>query len=628
LTRAPLARALVLPLSVAGCASIIGADFDELTPARPCASCKAGAGPTGGGTGGKAGQGGSTNASGTAGFGGKPSPTGGSANVGGKGNVEPPDDGGAAGWAGEAGAPSNRCSSHAECIDRHDGKPFICRKDACVQVTTDECPVLLPRVGALDYLRRESPMLLGGFANVEAPFFEDTATVNWDLAFSEFHGATSEGRAFGERPVVAVVCNSSDEAFMPALRHLTLELGVPGVLSTLPPEKLLDAHDFTVDPTYSSEGGQFVFFLADNAADFRLASLVDRGLVWHMLGSPRMLATTTAGLVRYIEPHVKAQLAQNYAATGVDDPATTPLRLTLLTGREPSLLDADSVLTSGDVESPNSNLTFNGEFAVLQPELFRRAGVDTAADDILANPPHIVVALLGPEVASVISEVESAWELNAPSLGVMRPFWVLYDSASHAAQLPSTLASLEQLTPPPSERLVGASFARSQDPQAQTLYGAYQSRLFGFYRDQRLAPVLAGTQADYEAAYAMIYAHIAASANGSVPDAMDLEDALKNRVFSPNAEDSVNLGPAYVRTAMRLLGDYMNIALYGTMGAPIFERSSGTRETGTSVWCLEPENTTRPYVYDALLYDPGTDSFVAPASGTGSCAVQYQPVQN
>jgi hypothetical protein len=621
LTRAPLARALILPFSLAGCASIIGADFDELSPARPCVSCTAGEAALGGGTGGKGGQAGSTSSGGTAGQGGKLLSAGGSATAGGKGSVDPPGHAGEAGWAGEGGAPNDRCSSHAECIDRHDGEAFICRKAACVPVTTDECPLLLPRRGALNYLRRGSPMLLGGFANVEAPFFEDTATVNWDMAFSEFHGAAD----LGERPVVAVVCNSSDADFMPALRHLTLELGVPGVLSTLPPEKLLEAHDFTIDPAYASKDGEYVFFLADNAADFRLASLVDRGLVWHMLGSPHLLATTMAGLVRYIEPHVKAQRVENYALTGLDDPAG-PLRLTLLTSREPSLLDVDSVLTSGEVESPNTNLTFNGEFAVLQPELFRRAGIETAADEILANPPHIVVALLGPEVADVILAVESAWGLSAPSQGVMRPFWVLYDNASHAAELPSTLAALEQLTPPPSARLVGASFARSQEDQAQVLYGAYQSRLVAFYREERLAPMLAGTHADYEAAYAMIYASIAASATGSAVGALDLMDALKNRVFSPSSEVTVNIGPKDVYRTKITLGDPTNnVALYGTMGAPIFERSSGTRDMGTSAWCLEPADTARPYVYDALLYDPVVDSFVPPASGTGSCASQYAP---
>ncbi len=613
-------------LAVAGCESLIGADFDEVRPATACETCTAGTVPVGAGAGGR--QGGATGVGGGLGDAGRAVLVGGSPGVG--GTSDPRGDSGDGGWAGDGNEPVDPCSSHAGCIDRHGGEAFYCRRSSCVRVTTEACPVLLPSGRALGYLRHQAPLLLGGFANVEAPDFEDTATVTWDLALTEFHDAAyttvpapDAGFAFGTRPLVAIVCNSSDTDFAPALRHLTETLGISGVLSTLPPEKLLAAYNHTIDPEYVENGYDPVFFLATNAADFRLANLVDRGLVWHMLGDPRALATTTAGVVRHIEPHVNIRRVENHALTGVDDPSL-PLRLTLVTGDELSLMDAASVLTSGDIQDLSSNLTFNGELAILQPEAFRRVGID-AVEEILSNPPHIVVALAGPEIAGVIQEVESAWGLAGYPQGFMRPYWVLHDSASHTAELPNVLANLDLVTPPPADRLLGVSFALSQEERAQLLYAAYQSRLLDFYENERLRPVLAGTQTDYEAAYAMIYAYLAASRNEGHASATDLREALEDRVFSPEAfAESVSVGPAYVPAAMQVLGTSTNnMALYGSMGPPNFERSSGTRVSDTSVWCVEPANTGAPYVYDALLYNPLSDSCYAPERGAGSCAAQY-----
>jgi hypothetical protein len=297
------------------------------------------------------------------------------------------------------------------------------------------------------------------------------------------------------------------------------------------------------------------------------------------------------------------------------------LRVTLVTADELSLRDAESVLTAGEIGNP-SDLTFNGELAVRQPESFRRAGID-AAEEILRHPPNIVVVLAGTEVADLLQEVELRWGEPGTPQGFMRPYWVLYDSASHQPGLPGAVASLEGLNPPPSQRLVGVTFASSQEPEAGALDDAYQSRLFTFNRNAALVPALAGTGVHYDAAYALIYSYAAASAIGGSVSATDLREAFKDRVYAPGAK-SVNIGPSTVPDAMAdLVIATRAISLYGTMGTATFERSSGTRVTATSAWCLEPGNAERPYVYDALLYDSDTDTYYAPPVGPGNCAALY-----
>lgn len=634
-----LARVLALPASLVGCESIIGADFGALRPAPACTTCATGGADAGRGAGGSAGDGGTGNGVGGAGSAGRSTASGGAPTAGRAGSSSGTGGIGESGSAGEGGAPPvvDPCTTNVECIERYENQPYICRRSNCVRVTTEECPVLLPTGSGLESLKTERPFLVGAFAGVDPPFFEDAASVNWDLAFTEFNQATRGGLASGTRPLVAVVCNSHAPDILPPFRHLSLDLGLTGTLSALSPEKLLAAYEYTTTEEYRAARGAPMFFLAADAADSRLANLVDRGLVWHMLGSPRVLSAATAGLVRHIEPHVQTRRADNYLLTGVDDPAAD-LRLTLVTADDLSLLDAASVLTAGDIDHPSSNLTFNGQFAVSQPGLFRRVEIESAVvhptydvqagvDELLRNPPHVIVALAGAELSELIQAVEAGWGQAGNTLGHMRPFWVVYESAAHSTTLPTTVASLGSVTPPLSERLVGVGFASSGEQRAQVLSAAYRFRLFDFYQNDRLDPVLAGTENHYDAAYALLYGYAASAANGSVVSGTDLREALENRVFSPElGAKSISVGPAYVPDGMQALATLTDrMALYGTMGPLEFERSSGTRVSATSAWCIEPANGDRPYVYDALLYDAEQDSYSVPTDVPASCVAEYGP---
>jgi hypothetical protein len=607
---------LVPLLSAAGCASIIGADFDELRLATPCDAC-AGDASAGRASGGDAGSKNGGGASGRA-----PIAAGTSAAT--TGGSEPTfpiaGEGGTAGQGGEP--PADPCASNAECMDRYDGRPYLCRRRTCVPITTEACPLILPSAGWAGLLRQGSTILTGAFAGVRPPYFADPASVNFDLAFTEFH-ADAASVFGGGRHLLAVVCDGDRADILPALNHLTRELGVTGVLSALSPDKLLRAYTFTTTDEFRAERGP-VFFLA-GLADGQLANLEDHGFVWHMLGSPRVLATATAGLVRFIESPLYTARLQHHERTGIDDPRVTPLRLTLVTADEPSLLDAANVLTAGDTEHPSSNLSFNGKYAVEQPDAFRQLGLDSA-EAILTDPPHVIVALAGPEVVPLIQAVELGWGQAPYPAGLQRPYWVLFESASHAAELPGAVAALDtSSTPPLSDRLVGVGFASSEEPLAKGLDAAYQNRLLRFNQNVALTPALSGTGHFYDAAYALIYSYGAAAVNGSAVGAIDLRDAFKTRVYSLEDDaETVNVGPAFVGQAMQVLGKAQsNMSLYGTSGTPNFERSSGTRIVATSAWCLEPQDAQRPYVYDALLYDPDSDTYQPPLLGIGSCMTQF-----
>ncbi len=588
--------------------------------------------------GGAGGTGGSLTGGGTAGLGGDGGMVGGkggaSAGKAGSGGAGGKGGSGGGGDAGAGGGPE--CETNGDCIDSHLNEPYLCRDGACIPVTTDACPLVLPTNRALEYLRTDSPVLLGAFAGMNLnSAYETISVVNWDLAFTEFNDATLGGLDDGKRPLLLVACTGNDPDILPSLRHLTVDLGVPGLLTTLTTSKLLAAYNETTAEDYRLAGGEAAFFFSTSAADLRLADLVDRGLMWHMLGDPRGLATTVAALVQHIEPYVQTQRRDNFMLTGVDDPMTTPSRLTLVTADEPTLVDVSNVLTAGDTDRPETNLAFNGDLAILQPEDFRRVGVQTitlhadpdvqdAIDDILANPPHFVVAMTSAEVTQVLSGVEAGWGQSSATMGMMRPYYLLSFAATATKELKPVLDVYASVNPPLAERIVGVNYASAQDVRSKSLYSSYLSRLIGFYGSGPLQPLLAGTENYYDAAYSIIYAVAASAANGDDVTATGIRDGLQDRVYSrdPDAE-SIDIGPSHVLEAMQTLGALTRtMSLYATMGPPDFDRASGTRVVTTSAWCVDG-TTTDPYVMDALIFDPAALNFYAPVGGPGSCIAKY-----
>jgi hypothetical protein len=514
----------------------------------------------------------------------------------------------------------------------------VCRDGSCVSLITEDCPIVLPYENgenATDYLRQsESPILLGGITSLNPlDDYGSTAVVNWDLAFSEFNEATLGG-IDGERPLLLVVCNDVTDSVIPNFDHLALNLKVPGMLTTLSPDLLLSAYNHTSADEYVDAGGKSVFLLSNMSADLRLADLIDRGLMWHMLGSPRVLAATTASLVERIEPYVQARRQENFDLTNVDDP-TTPRRLTLVTADDPTLMDISGVLTAGDVAHPESNLTFNGASALGQTE-FRRVEIESsrrhaapefqaAIDDILGDPPHIVVALGSGELLNVLSGIENVWGADAVTQDHMRPFYVVSHLLLGSPDFQDFVAERSSGTEPLSGRLVGVSFAMAHDERSELLYASYLSRLLGHYGTGSLQSALPGTENLYDSAYGLIYSYVGAAANGSDVTATGLRDAFQDRVFSdePGAE-SISIGPAYIPDAVQALSSLTNaIGLWGTMGAPDFDRASGTRVTSSSAWCIEVIDSTPSYVADGLLYDPAAQLFYDPEGGPGSCLAQY-----
>ncbi len=595
------------------------------------------------------------------------SSTGGASDVGGSaatgGQSGGATTGGSAAAGGTApGTGGTQPCDNATCLSQG-VSPHTCINGQCVELTNENCPVLIPAKTALQLLTQPSPIIIGGFASMTNPNNQhDTiAIINWDLAFDEFNsnllgnGLPSYDGSGKTRPLIGLMCQgivTDAKVFAATMQHLVQDIKVPGILSTLSANDLYNAFEYTISKDYVNAGGNPVFFMSSNSADQVLALLQDNGLVWHMLGASRQLAATTVALLKSMAPVVQQQrqaLWDSNGGQGPDDPST-PLRVTLVYSNYPQMVDMRNVLLTPDAAHPEALLTFNNAPATdpANNNYFNEVEIDsaktvtspvvTAATNALYNnPPHIIVAMATSEFpANVVPYVENTWANNPNATGRIRPFYLMSHLIYGTPELLTTLknqnssSSIVHID----ARLAGVNYAESQDPRAKGLYNAYIERLQSSYDPNGgLYNSLPGWENQYDAAYYLLYSVAAAAVNRTTFAGNDILTGLTSKViYSGPGAPSVDVGPINISTTIgylyRVYPPYV-MSLYGTMGPPDFDITSGTRNnTTTSAWCTAYDTTLATpawvYVVDGLFYDTTTNTLTPPTSGVvPSCLQQY-----
>jgi len=542
--------------------------------------------------------------------------------------------------------------TNAKCIESNNGAPAICRSGVCVPLTSKECPVLIPAKTASELIKKDGVIIVGGFANMgnTADLHDSLAIVNWDMAFDEFNSSTLGGLpnvgGSGTRPFVGLICHSEDLTTYPVnttMQHLSGELQLPALLSTLSTNFLYQVWQYLTPGPDLGAGAppEPMFIMSTGSADLRLANLADDGLMWHMLGDPRVLAATTAGLMKQIEPYVNAQRL----ALG-DNPTTNPLRVTLVYSDDPTMIDAASILTQlpEDTQYPGTALKFNGKLALSNGTAFRQVKIESATQhtspvvsnaiaDLQDNPPHVIVAMATYEFPQrVIATVENTWGANAP--GQTKPFYLMSHRMFNRPELSAVMNQFSTGTSPMWMRTVGVNFARSHEQRAQDLYTVYLSKLKGIYQGKLQ---LDSTENYYDGAYYLLYSIAAAGATRAKPSASDIVAGLTTRIISKSSgASSVNVGfdpiagtATGTGTITQLFGNPSGykMSLYGCSGPPNFDPLTGARVTETSAWCVFSNGTTSVFQSDGLDFDSSTKTFSAPAAGIPTCLQNYCKAQ-
>lgn len=531
---------------------------------------------------------------------------GGAAGSSGGGNAGSTNQMPGAGAGGEP--PAAECATNVECIEKYAAAEFICRSGQCVELVTDECPLV---VGA-DNLRSDAVIVFGAYASTpDGGTSRSTAVRNMELVISEFTSKVTGLRPIatdGKRRTLAiVVCNSTYpdvapgtiDPFLPSLDHLVDTLKVPGIISALSTKNLEAVFSQRLD-----QAGTFV--ISPYEQDSELAALVDGGRLWTLLGATSDLAPTFMPLLKRTE----AYLRRDESFLNLPEPGA-PLRVALVAAdiaRETDIRDALIAI-------PELEQDFIVSSYVVESALLTEApDVSAVADALMEEDtaPHVIVALAGSEFIEQMFpalEAGSVWTNDTGGLQ-QRPMYLLGSTMA-----PETWLFASQKRNIPSSgytsllnRMVGVAYASAEDT---TLLDTYASRLISANQDLDDPSVLLGSENVYDATYLMVYA---AAAAGQAPVLTGRLMAVgMTRLLSGTRYD---IGPSSISEVLNALDNEDSIALKLTLGAADWNAARGTRNGLGSIYCfndggagLEADSKLpQGPVPDVLRFDPSTQT--------------------
>jgi hypothetical protein len=508
---------------------------------------------------------------------------------------------------GEGGSPDMvECTSNAQCIDAHEGAPYICQRGSCVSLTSDQCPFVIagPEAAPTEYLTKPGkPIIFGAYVPIDVAMPETHPyTLNFRFALNEFMDGTLGGVGTPARPFVMVLCQSTNPDLTASVSHLVDTLEVPSILATLSSSNLKTVFDDV------STRERKVFLLGPLEADSALAAADDGGRMWHMLGPATDLIPTYGPLMNLVEKFMREKV-RFLEPTDKLKVAVVHTDLTYSSDMANAL--ASEVTINGSALNSSANKTLYYKRievkvdGIPQPE----TGVESAA--LAQFNPDIIISLGGTEFIDpmLISHQNGRTGGNSP-------FYVLsprnaFDPTLKGGLFFQTASYLEDL-------IAGVNYASVED---STLYDTYLEAIQTAYPGQE---GLESRENLYDAAYFMMYALAAANTTGADFDGDDVVNGMK-AITDPDGEP-VTVGPGMNGMMFqKVLGQLKlggKVALTGTLGPPDFNPLTGARKSPGSVWCVRKP---KDVFFDKLRLVEGPPATLKLADGDTFCINGFFP---
>lgn len=490
------------------------------------------------------------------------------------------------------------CTTNVQCLDADTtGAPVVCVERQCVQLTSTECPKVLPSGDGdvwLDMLR-DDPLILAGTGLVNQS--SDVRLLNYEMALLELRDAVGGIGPGGNKPVIMLACNANvaDDAELDRLMdHVVNRLGVPGIVSAFTADNLQRAFN-----QFGSDPDVLPFFMSAVESDPLLETLQDDGRVWAVGASANVIARAYAPLLTDVVRHLGLEASEVRVAV-VQLPGERFMTNTVTT-LTAAPADYGLFFNGAGVFENNASGHYLGvtvEGAVSQQTI----------DQLITFKPHVIISAGSREFVNLIPEVETGWDEETQEQA--KPFYVLsvYNYNDDA------VTQLVQSSPALRLRLAGVNVAAAPDP---AIYNAYTLRWDDRFRADGLAG-FRGAENFYDAPYYLIYS---AAAAGNVRTGRDLSLGMA-RLLTGTA---VPMGPdGFVTGFSQLAVPQNRISLLGTMGPPDFNPLTGTRTSGAgSVYCVDAAGA---FHADVLRYVPPAEGANATtASLTGSFPTECFP---
>lgn len=490
--------------------------------------------------------------------------------------------------------PLTGCQSNAQCMDDFGSglQPYACINRDCVKLLTTECPLILPQTGELwrENLRTNdpAPLILAGTGQFDDSAQLDIFAMNYELALTEL----AEKRVdIGGRKVVMLGCNAqydSTDQLDEMMTHLADEVKVPGMVATLTADNLQRAFTEKGDATN-------MFFMSAFESDPTLATLPDRGLIWHIGPATDVLARVYGPLLTRILTHLGV-------TTGVKVATVVTSDYSFLTNMAPTLRasPAEYGLFFNGVSYSENNTA--GNHLALSLPTDPEASLATQVSDLLELRPTVIISLADSQfVRRLVPAIESGW----PDDGTPRPFYVLSPYNYNDPAVLNLIAS----TPSLSTRIAGVNAAAAADASAYEDYLARFQFAFPEVTDFR------GYENIYDAVYYLLYS--AAGAGQLLENGSNLVSGM-NRLL--NGSTVFEVGPTDLPQATTALAVGGSIQLNGTLGPPDFNQFNGTREESVgSVYCVDSSG----FHADVLRYVENADPTAATLTGTFPCITGF-----
>ncbi len=467
------------------------------------------------------------------------------------------------------------CTTHAECLDRP-GQfgATACVDRRCEDLTTAECPVVLPQDDLyLEHLREDpQTLILGGFAQIEAASLTGLALRNYDLALTELYNE-QQGLPGASTPrrVIMVACDNSFESSAEldaSMVHLADTLKVPGIASALLADDLQRA--------FQSKGlPNEIFFMSPLDADSTLTTLQDSGLVWFTLPGSESISRAYKPLLERTLAHLSL---------------TEPARVALVVATDVRFLDDMAATVTRDVVFNQKSAVDNlAEGNFLQVQIISintnmTADLTGQIQSLLDFKPHVIIAAADREfLDGMVPLIENRWDEDArtqpPPFYLLSPFHFGNPGLSTVRTLPGVR-----------QRLVGVNAPSSEN---QTLLGRYRLAWDAAYEETTSIGNRHNYDNYYDAAYYLIYAAAARNPNG-LTSGQDLRLGMNellagNQVFGVGKDE---MSQAFFALSQD------DITLNGLLGPPNWNRNGARFDTG-SLWCM-PATGLLP---DVVRYD-------------------------
>jgi hypothetical protein len=503
----------------------------------------------------------------------------------------------------EVGPPP--CKTNSDCIPDPQHGEVACDRStgACLQLTTDECPLVIGRFDNPS----APPIFIGAFAELPpSGLMSHPSYINYAMAIGEFSdgipGTNPSTGLPGLRTPCAVICNGSADSHV-AMTHLLNEVHVPGVVAALDALTLKTLLSNDAYPTST-------FVINPFGADSQLTSVpntaFNASLFWHMLGQPGDVAPAYLAFFPHFESYVRAKQS-----------LTAPMRVAVVTG--------NATVTSDLRAEVEKNLVYNGmsvtDNANASPPLYLNVPIESvlnnvdpsliqytaAVNALIAFKPNLIVSFAGPEFATLLQRVELQWQVSASNPS---PYYLIgpYNQGSQGISswigLTSNTGSESRRT-----RVAGIGVASAVDTHVLDVY----ERNFPGPQDAL------GQENYYDSMYFAVYSLMAAGSGVVSPTGPSMAQGMLRLLSGLSKDMGHNSDMGDIESVLSTAT--ASVSLFGTLGPPVFTLAKGTRIGAGSVYCVTrgADNQSPVYAYDVQRVSGTTDAGAPGLTGNFSC---------